>query len=458
MTCDLHRTEDRSAMEVYIAVPLEASVTIIVRIYRQHKKRPPAAYGLEQRGKEYMGSTIIRHEKQYEMEEDRVESPISPQPVLLLPPKIRIDEEAMKASYNFQVSGQLHEGMGLHRGMERKYSEESLGSIAIEQQPQPAFYDIERSGQLLEGKGVHRRSHKYESETSIDYEERAVGGGITHVTAIKKESHGRFDVTIECPNFLKPDIAPSFKEIPRQKFENMEFMKTIENYSTAHESSESLRRATNVFQLSQNIYSSGDAHIGTIYAFDNDKPRDFTSEVIRHTGYLEQIKHKTLESETEYVNLMLNMCGPIRDKPDTVKKTFADKTISRGHLFRTNAQSSAEMMQHIQMERKEYEKDHLISETVPFRTTRQESMQRQFREYSETNEHCAVMLENRGIAGERTTAEWGLPITGGMLMCVLKFLQCCTKIEFARNMLIFSLSLHRQSRISPTKRPTYIKN
>jgi hypothetical protein len=96
-----------------------------------------------------------------------------------------------------------------------------------------------------------------------------------------------------------------------------------------------------------------------------------------------------------------------------VETKVRDKNESRGNELRTKEQQFMELIQHVHVERKEYDRDHFTAESTPVRKARQETMQGSFREYQEASEHCAVLLENRGISGERTAADWGQSTAGG---------------------------------------------
>jgi hypothetical protein len=39
-------------------------------------------------------------------------------------------------------------------------------------------------------------------------------------------------------------------------------------------------------------------------------------------------------------------------------------------------------------------------------------VRRQVREFLVENEHCAVLMENRGVSGEMTAADWAYSVTG----------------------------------------------
>lgn len=92
MDCDLQRREDRSLMEVYIAVPLLQQLTVILRLHRAKRRRTrelAAGYGYEREGQRFHDVTRLAKHSRFESEES-LES--LPPTVQLVPPRITVDE------------------------------------------------------------------------------------------------------------------------------------------------------------------------------------------------------------------------------------------------------------------------------------------------------------------------------------------------------------------------------
>jgi hypothetical protein len=47
---------------------------------------------------------------------------------------------------------------------------------------------------------------------------------------------------------------------------------------------------------------------------------------------------------------------------------------------------------------------------------------KQLREFLVEDEHCAILMENRGISGERVATDWAQSITGGQMSVFLPLL------------------------------------
>ncbi|KAL3101111.1 hypothetical protein niasHS_001571 [Heterodera schachtii] len=279
--CDLHRNEDRSLMEVYIAVPLLQQLTVILRIHRAPRRRRTrelaAGYGMERRGQYFQDTAHLARKSRYESEESLAESAVSgvmPQQVVITPritveertyteqkqsafrqeaaglPPMPLSRERLEvhqekgetnireggagiAAYQYEMAGELYDGRGTLRVAERRVQREEEAAEegmqrATAEETAAASYRMEQSGQRLEGDAKVRRTRRYESETSVDYEERA-GGGITHVTMVKKEASGRFQLTVEMANEFMPAPAPlQAREQPQQRYETLEYMRTLE--------------------------------------------------------------------------------------------------------------------------------------------------------------------------------------------------------------------------------------
>lgn len=70
-----------------------------------------------------------------------------------------------------------------------------------------------------------------------------LGGGITHVTMVKKEASGRFELTVEqAREYIGP--VPQIR-VKEQRQEAMEFMRTLEREVDAHAGSEAVVQCAN---------------------------------------------------------------------------------------------------------------------------------------------------------------------------------------------------------------------
>lgn len=76
--CDLHKTEDRSVNEVVTEMPrVESLRAVIKRPKPKPKPLEPAAYGLERRGQEFSGRTVLRSAGRFESESEESEEEIT---------------------------------------------------------------------------------------------------------------------------------------------------------------------------------------------------------------------------------------------------------------------------------------------------------------------------------------------------------------------------------------------
>uniref|UniRef100_A0A914HK24 Uncharacterized protein n=1 Tax=Globodera rostochiensis TaxID=31243 RepID=A0A914HK24_GLORO len=305
--CDLHRNEDRSLMEVYIAVPLLQQLTVIMRIHRARPRRRTrelaSGYGMERRGQYFQDTAHLARKSRYESEESLAESAVSAVAPQLIAPRITVErttyteEEQQQqqqqqsafryeaaelppmplsrervevlrekggethfreagagaATYQYELAGELYDGRGTLRVAERRLqrreeeTEEGMERASMEEMHAAASYRMEQSGQLLEGDAKVRRTRRYESETSVDYEERA-GGGITHVTMVKKEASGRFELTVELANEFTPSLAPLHaREQLQQRYETLEYMRTLEREQLARADSHAVVQCASVW-------------------------------------------------------------------------------------------------------------------------------------------------------------------------------------------------------------------
>uniref|UniRef100_A0AC34RMQ1 Uncharacterized protein n=1 Tax=Panagrolaimus sp. JU765 TaxID=591449 RepID=A0AC34RMQ1_9BILA len=242
-----------------------------VSIRRRRTKTPPKAnYGIEQHGQEFTDAIKIKTEKKFESDEE-----VEPEPVPVVKvekAKEEVQVQPLPAEYDLQQQGQKLEGSAKLRKTQKFDSESDKSSIHEEVEPPSAAYDMERAGQFLEGKASIRTTKKFDSESSSLTDEEGVRqlGGITHVTLIKKESAGRFELTIECPRIGEP-VVFKIKERPALKFENMEFMKTIERESKIIERAERTFMDKNYFKGAMNILAQGTKETTLMIALQKEK-------------------------------------------------------------------------------------------------------------------------------------------------------------------------------------------
>nr|CAD2126844.1 unnamed protein product [Meloidogyne enterolobii] len=445
--CELQRREDRSLMEVYIAVPLLQHLTIILRLHKAKRRRiqqqqMAAGYGYERQGRRYHDITRLAKTSRFESEES-LELTETPPILINAPPRIEVTTElpqqllqvherlheqqrkeinALGTSFDYQLAGQHHEGRAFLRTQGRVYSEESSVSsygATTTTEPKQGIYSMEMSGQLLEGMDRLRPMKRYESETSIDYEERA-GGGITHVNMVRKEDKGSFELTIVCDNKWNIIPLPSLKafERPKQLYEAMEFMKTIEKERIEEARSEIIQKCSNNLIANFNTIAQQSSQITLFCAFESDiRKRDFLTEKLNKAINIERIApFFATEFISENVNLSLSIgaSGRLLVAPD-VFKILNERRESHGHQFNTIAQQMSQLTQHVHLERKEYENSQFSVESRPIRLPRIDMIRQNIREFSIQDEHCSVLMEHRSVMGEQTTADWGHSVSGSEL-------------------------------------------
>lgn len=363
--CDLHRTEDRSSIEVLIAQQRNEFLTFFLRIekrrLRKLKNFDPIAYEIEQHGRNFYEKTIHKpFNKQFEIEEELDESkkqiPLKITSdqlnnIQLISDKniyhdyyqttsqlsrIQENEENSKGGvFNFELDSQFHNDKVNIKRPKRKFSIESSSSSGTDNLVQPVFYDLQIKGQNLEEKSVLCKIKKYNSETSIDYEEHSKDSGITYVTLNKKEAHGQFEVTIEHANISTLKFK-KLKEVPEQRYENLEYVKTIER--------------------NENIPKSY-----------------FVEKLIHISRYL-----------TNYFNV---------------------------HEF-----SQKELNQIVHIERKENSQRLLNANRSMSEPRRHQTIERKLREYTIENEHCSVLMENCSTLNEQAATDWGEPTLGKLFI------------------------------------------
>ncbi|CAK5044914.1 unnamed protein product [Meloidogyne enterolobii] len=471
-------------MEVYIAVPLLQHLTIILRLHKAKRRRiqqqqMAAGYGYERQGRRYHDITRLAKTSRFESEES-LELTETPPILINAPPRIEVTTElpqqllqvherlheqqrkeinvheaikknkffdlkkiffkALGTSFDYQLAGQHHEGRAFLRTQGRVYSEESSVSsygATTTTEPKQGIYSMEMSGQLLEGMDRLRPMKRYESETSIDYEERA-GGGITHVNMVRKEDKGSFELTIVCDNKWNIIPLPSLKafERPKQLYEAMEFMKTIEKERIEEARSEIIQKCSNNLIANFNTIAQQSSQITLFCAFESDiRKRDFLTEKLNKAINIERIApFFATEFISENVNLSLSIgaSGRLLVAPD-VFKILNERRESHGHQFNTIAQQMSQLTQHVHLERKEYENSQFSVESRPIRLPRIDMsfcyiafihigsivyvryIRQNIREFSIQDEHCSVLMEHRSAMGEQTTADWGYSVSGSEL-------------------------------------------
>ena len=281
--CDLKRTEDRSSNEVYIAEPLWGSASFLLKVTvrkRKTEEPPKADYGMEQEGQRFQGAIIIKKEHKFDSDSEK-------------------------------------------------------SSVILEDiEPPPANYEMEKAGQLLEGQSRIRRTKKYDSESSAGTEEEVRQlGGITHVTLIKKESAGTFDVTIECPRIGEP-LSLSIKEKPKQKFESLEFMKTIEKQGgKSAERVEQIIQDKNVVKGTMDVIAQGSEETTLIVAiqkekkYRDDEDEETSAKKSFKTQRVESAKSKIRECTEENAMVMYSL------ECETPKKAEWSKPVLGQFIF-----------------------------------------------------------------------------------------------------------------------------
>ncbi|CAD5210381.1 unnamed protein product [Bursaphelenchus okinawaensis] len=360
--CDLHRTEDRSSIKIIFAEARLAELVLMIRIQRIKPKPKPlekANYGLEKEGQEFKGETIIRQLKSYPSDEE----PESP-------------KEPLPSSYELVQPGQLLEGNAAV-ARERKFSEaeSEVSTIQVEHEPPPAAYDFETAGRRLEGHSVFRKQKRY-SEASID-EVSLPGvrqrGGITYVTMIKKEDHGRFELIMECPNEATPSTI-KVKEIPDQRYENLEYMKVIERLGDNQEYIEKILKTANSWKGALNVNEMNIENTTVMFGLEGAQRSTDSTEITRAFGHSAGYSFNTHEISTETFNQQICM-----ERRET-------------HLQFADAGSS-------------------ISDR---RTT---SVAQNVMEFTVENEHCSVMMENRAAVQEQVQKGWADEVRGRWSSC-----------------------------------------
>ncbi|KAK0395627.1 hypothetical protein QR680_001365 [Steinernema hermaphroditum] len=235
--CDLTRTEDFSSNNVFIAIPNELSLEVILRTERvrsKAKQLEAASYGLEQSGHRYEETTTLKRTTRFESapsEEvtEEIMPPITVEPLTEAEPEIpppkeaprleqkveeeiiqerteqvlekeRSEEELREAEpyggeYSMQQEGQRFEGESvIRRKVQKLVSEESEEEKEPKiSEPEGATIDLSQAGQHFEDRAVLKRTRRFESEESEEKEP-------TEVVLAKDESNGIFTVSIECAN------------------------------------------------------------------------------------------------------------------------------------------------------------------------------------------------------------------------------------------------------------------
>uniref|UniRef100_A0A914EG47 VWFA domain-containing protein n=1 Tax=Acrobeloides nanus TaxID=290746 RepID=A0A914EG47_9BILA len=291
------------------------------------------------------------------------------QGVLVRTKAVKIETDAMGAAYDLESRGQLLKGKALirkHRQFESE-SEESIQSEELE--PPAAAYDFERGGQFLEGQALLRRHKKYESETSMDYEgEMRQRGGVTHVTLFKKEAEGYFDITIECPNW-GPETKARLKEVPAQRYENLEFVKSIEKTGSTRiqEETKAVFKENNKWAATLNTVAQSSENVNFI--MNLKKESDYQLFLAGDSSAEGYIRSPRMESTTKSITESAEENLMVMYGLEAATKNIASSEITRKEA---TVQKSA----------------------------------KQLVEYTKEEESCAVLMENRGTLAERAASGW----------------------------------------------------
>lgn len=245
--CVLQRKEDRSSNEVLIAQARLAELALILRRerYIQRQKLQKAAYGMEKEGQEFQDKTIMRTTKRYESEEDEE-------------PKILSVRKLSPA-------------------------ESDRSSIVIEyEEPPTASYEFEQAGRHYDGASMLRRKQQRISDASVEDIKAAARrrGGITHVTAIKKEDTGFFELVISIPN--KEFMQRRAEEVPEQQYENLNYFKAIDRTSgSTSEKVEKSMSASNIFKSAINLQEFSTENLSQLVHMERREYLDRDSEADR---------------------------------------------------------------------------------------------------------------------------------------------------------------------------------
>jgi hypothetical protein len=125
-------------------------------------------------------------------------------------------------------------------------------------------------------------------------------GGITHVTLFKKEAEGYFDITIECPNW-GPETRARLKEVPAQRYENLEFVKSIEKTGSTRiqEETKAVFKENNKWAATLNTVAQSSENVNFIMNLKKESDYQlflgiFFHIFIRSLSIRSNIKNKTV--------------------------------------------------------------------------------------------------------------------------------------------------------------------
>jgi hypothetical protein len=337
--CVLQRKEDRSSNEVIIAQARLTELALILRRERYIRKEKKAAYGMEREGQEFKDQTILRAIKRYESAEEEEEPKTLVEQIVQV--KQPIIEEPDEAHYELVQEGQHLQDDGMLRRV-RKYSpaESDRSSIIVEHEPPPASYDFEQPGKHYDGASMFRKKQKRFSDASV--EDIAVAsarrrGGITHVTAVKKEDSGFFEIVIPVAN--KDVMQRRAKEVPDQQYENLNYFKAIDRMSgSTNERIEKSMSAANLWKGALNVHEfstenlSQHVHVERREFLDQDSEADRSIRERRTASVARDLIQYSVS--TENCSVLLENRGAIQER---TQRGWAEEQRGRLHSSSSNA-------------------------------------------------------------------------------------------------------------------------
>lgn len=380
--CDLKRSEDRSTNDVAIALPLLYTLTFVLRIEHRHKPQKqikPVAYDISHQGKEFYNKIILKENKEYDFEKEEIPEII---------PQIKINEKYL--------------------------SEDSFSSNSTQQeQPSLAIYDIQTSGQNLEGSSRICNLKRYSSETSLDEEKHKIKG-VTHVFLIKKEAYATFEVIIECSNTTLAECLRA-REVPTQKYENLEYIKNIERLNIIPNKIEVevILSCANIFKSLFDSKEINQEHITLMYNIENNnfKLSELSTNINYRDTNRELINLNCFENKHELISTIVYLKNNIEKETPAINLSLHEKRFSVGHNLQTKSQSIEHTNQQVHVERKECDQTfHNVEGN--FKSSRNELIKKNLQEFKVINEHCSILMENRGAIMEQIGTDWGFSSTG----------------------------------------------
>lgn len=335
INCDLHRTNDHSSIEVLIAQQRNKSLTFFLQIKKQRlhklKNSDSTTYEIKQNGCNFYNKTTHKiFNKKYESDKNKKQllSKIATKEPNYLQNNYQNDLQLLniKKSNKKVVEKEIIDSQFLNdskkiKRPKRKFSFES--SSSTDNQLQPSFYNLQTMGQYLEQKSIFRKIKKYDSETSTDYEKNSKSG-ITHVILKKKEAHSNFEVAIECENIeiLKSE---KLKELPEQKYENLEYTKTIQHNKTHVPIIYYVEKTLHIANKFKNYFNILEFSQKELNQIVHIKRKDKNQDILSTSCIIiESLRYKTNEHKlreysikNENFNILMKSCGTIEEKTST---------------------------------------------------------------------------------------------------------------------------------------------